>query len=254
MGVALALASTSAVALAKPGDEAKQALVLFERGKVAYKEGRFGDSVLLLQEAYSLKAEPVLLYNIGRAQEANGDLAKAIASYDRYLATAPDAPDRAEVQAKRDALEAKLAEAQRAADASAAAERQAKGEAQPTRDAKAPEDETPSVVPWVVAGSGAAVVVGGVVLGVLALGKNGDADEAVTQRGAAEQRDSAETFALASTITFIAGGAILAAGTTWGVIDLVSASPSDAAASRPGGRSRMALRLRGAGASLDGAF
>lgn len=247
---ASAVGLAPATASAKPEDDAKQALVLFERGKVAYKEGRFDESVLLLKEAYALKAEPVLLYNIGRAHEAKGQLPEAVEAYKRYLATATSPPDRVEVEAKITALEAKIAETAAAAAAAAAeAERKAKEDrerAEREKNAPPPPGHEPSLVPWIVAGSGAAIVGVGVVFGVLALGKNGDAEDAPSQADAADQRDGAETFALVSTISLIAGGAVLAGGATWGVIDLTSASSEDTG--------RLELRWQGPGATVNGRF
>src|SRR4051794_14721586 len=49
-----------------------RALDLFEQSAKAYREGRFQDAVDRLLEARSLKSEPVLLYNLGRAYEALG--------------------------------------------------------------------------------------------------------------------------------------------------------------------------------------
>jgi len=248
----LGVVLSPSVAFAKPDEDARRALVLFDRGKIAYKEGRFDESVLLLKEAYAIKAEPVLLYNIGRAHEAKGQLAEAVTAYERYLGSAPGAPDRLEVEGRIAALNAKIAEAAQAAEATAQAAAEADRKARADRERAAEprvevvDESGPNLVPWVIAGSGAVVMGVGAVVGVLALGKNSDAEDAPSQRDAVDQQDGAETLALVSTITLIVGGAALAGGATWGIIDLTSASSE-----RTG---RVQLRVTGPGASLQGDF
>ncbi len=251
LAVAVALALAPTASLAKPDDDAKQALVLFDRGKLAYKEGRYDESILLLKEAYALKAEPVLLYNIGRAHEAKQQFPEAVEAYKRYLATAKDPPDRAEVEQKISTLEKAIAEAKQKADAAAAAEaeRKAREDRERPREAE-PEPaagRSPNLVPWIVAGSGAAVMGVGVVVGVVALGTNSDAEGAATQAETVDKRDSAETLALVSTITLIVGGAALAGGATWGIIDLTGGGEG----SETG---RLELRIQGSGATVRGDF
>src|SRR5436190_6871538 len=80
------------VALADPASKATteaQALDLFEKGSDAYQKGRFAEAVELLQKAYALKREPVLLYNLGRAYEGLGDAKNAARAYSEYLGSEP---------------------------------------------------------------------------------------------------------------------------------------------------------------------
>jgi hypothetical protein len=58
---------------------------LFDAGRAAYEAGRFG--------------APEVLYNAGRAAERAGQTERAIALYERFLAGAPPAADRVEVEA-----------------------------------------------------------------------------------------------------------------------------------------------------------
>lgn len=66
-------------------DDRDQALALFEQSDKAYKAGNFEEAAKLLREAYSLYPEPLLLYNLGRAQEGMGDSRGAVQSYEQYL-------------------------------------------------------------------------------------------------------------------------------------------------------------------------
>lgn len=246
--VALAMIVASAPAAAKPDEASARALVLFERGKLAYQEGRFDESILLLKEAYAIKAEPVLLYNLGRAHEANGQLSEAVDAYERYLASATAPPDRPEVEAKIADLEAKIAQVARDAETAAAAERQAREDRErEAREQRAEREAaaSPNLVPWIVAGSGAVIVGVGATFGVLALGKNSDASEARSQKDAVDQQDSAESLALVSTISLIVGGAVLAGGATWGIIDLTGSAEESG---------RLEIQVHGTGASFRGDF
>lgn len=85
-----------------------------------------------------------------------------------------------------------------------------------------------NILPFVVGGVGVAALGVGVVTGLMAKSGESDANAPPTQQGAIEQRDSAESLATISTITFIAGGVLLAAGAGWFVFDTASAKKSGA--------------------------
>src|SRR5688572_14968776 len=62
-----------------------QAAELFKKSVDAYRRGAFKEAIDLLNEAYALDAQPVLLYNLARAHEGLGDLDLAISTYEKYL-------------------------------------------------------------------------------------------------------------------------------------------------------------------------
>jgi tetratricopeptide (TPR) repeat protein len=66
--------------------------------------GRYEDAVEEFRRAYELRADPRLLYEIAETYARLGASNQARFYYGRYLATAPEAPDRAEVEAKVAAL------------------------------------------------------------------------------------------------------------------------------------------------------
>jgi hypothetical protein len=74
-------------------------------------------------------------------------------------------------------------------------------------------------LPYVVGGVGVALLATGAVTGLLAKSGESDANAEPIQQDAIEQRDSAQSLATVSTITFIAGGALLAIGAGWFVLD-----------------------------------
>lgn len=204
MVIALFAASTPCHAEGndKPAAPANdQAIKLFEQSEVAYQQGRFADALELLRRSYALHKEPVLLYNMGRAYEGLGDIDGATKAYKQFLAEQPNTPDRG-------AIEQHLVTFERQ-----------KREREELRRSTS-DERSASAVPWIVAGVGVLGVGAGVVLGVLAKGRNDDAAAAVSYRDAADLHDDAKTMATVANACFIAGGAVVLAGIIWGVIDL----------------------------------
>lgn len=199
----------AAIALVSPGAEAAptrsaptdaRALDLFEQSAQAYREGRFQEAVDKLLEARRYKAEPVLLYNLGRAYEALGKPGDAADAYAKYLEEEPEASDRR-------AIEGRIATLRGQANELAAAR----------RDPSSAHDESDGMtaVPWIVAGIGAAAIGAGAVLGIMANGKHDDAVADPVQRSAVDKQEDAEGLARAATVTLIAGAVISAMGLAW---------------------------------------
>jgi tetratricopeptide (TPR) repeat protein len=208
-------------------DDQQQALRLFEQGKQAYREGRFEDSVKLLEQAFALVPEPVLLYNLARAHEGTGNFPSAIEAYERYLKSEQEIPDRGAIEQKLTSLKRTVAERERLAKERDEALQKKEAAPEPRLEPP-PSQLTPW--PWLVASVGAGGLVSGGVLGSLALSKNDEAEVAPSQQQAFDLRSSAESFATASTALFVIGGVVLAGGVTWGIIELVSqddAAPGD---------------------------
>jgi hypothetical protein len=89
-----------------PDDEALgQAKQHFESGKAAFQARDFQAAIREFKAAAALRPSPILDYNIGLADEQLGKGKAAARAFRRYLAGKPDAPNRAEVEAKIAALE-----------------------------------------------------------------------------------------------------------------------------------------------------
>jgi tetratricopeptide (TPR) repeat protein len=86
------------------GEALQLAQQAFDRGTVAFKEGRTQDAASAFLEAYSHKPFPQFLYNAGASYQKGGDTAKAIQYYQRYLIAAPDAPDAQKVRGRIEVL------------------------------------------------------------------------------------------------------------------------------------------------------
>jgi tetratricopeptide (TPR) repeat protein len=75
------------------GEALKLATQAFERGQVAFNEGRTKDAAGAFIEAWSHKPLPQFLHNAAASYHKGGDNAKAIEYYQRYLDAAPAASD-----------------------------------------------------------------------------------------------------------------------------------------------------------------
>ena len=70
----------------------------FERGQKLYTLTKFREALDEYQQAYDARPIPDFLFNIGQCYRNLGDYDAAIFSYKKYLATASDAPNRAQVE------------------------------------------------------------------------------------------------------------------------------------------------------------
>lgn len=75
------------------------------QGHRLYQLGQYQGAIGEYRRAYELKAEPRFLEQIAEAYRQLGGTEQALFYYDRYLAAAPDAPDRTAVEVKVAELE-----------------------------------------------------------------------------------------------------------------------------------------------------
>lgn len=201
---AIALAVGS---VAYADDNRARALKLFEDSNKAYKSGQFEDAAELLRKAYALHPEPLLLYNLGRAQEGLGDRKGALESYERYLTEAKQVDDRGAIERRIATLREQL-------------DTEAKLREQPPPPPPPPVDtRTPVEIygPWATIGTGGALLATGVVFGIRSGAKHDDAIAAPGQRDAAELQASAESYATIANVLFVVGGLATAGGIGWKV-------------------------------------
>lgn len=211
----LVLAALVALGAEKPVDRPYR---LFLEAEKAYGEGRAERAVMLLEEAYALKPEPVLLYNLARAHETLGHLEQALDCYRRYVAADPKAEGRGAIAVRITALEEQLAERARLE----AERKRAEADAEAAKAAAAQRRFPPWAVPLAVGGAG--LLAGGVLKG-LALSERGVAANDPIHESAARRFEQARSLDTAATVAFIAGGVIAAAGLTWTLVALARAEP-----------------------------
>jgi len=212
-------------------DNRDKALKLFEDSNKAYKSGKFEEAADLLKKAYALFPEPLLLYNLGRAQEGLGDPQGALDSYKQYLAQAKQVDDRGAIERRIETLEAQI-EKQKAdaEEAKRMAEEQARLQAeqerlrrereeQRGREREEIDDRTPveKYGPWTVMGVGGALVGTGLIFGIRSGAKHDDAVAAPAQRDAESLQASAQHYATVANVLFVTGGLVVAGGVAWKV-------------------------------------
>jgi tetratricopeptide (TPR) repeat protein len=103
--VAAALVRAPAARAAEPAGEAAEARSAFEQAKRAYNVGRWLEAADGFEKAYRLSGDPVLLYDRAQALRRAGRLEEALATYRAFVRERPDAPNRADVESKIEALE-----------------------------------------------------------------------------------------------------------------------------------------------------
>ncbi len=210
--IALAVVLVTGAAGAAP-TQREQVVSLVTEAEEHFEAGRFEQAIALLRSAYELEPNKTIVYNLGRALEAQGDLPEALKTYEQYLDNNDDARNRA-------AVEVRITTLRRLIDDREALDRDREAaDSQRQVDKRSREDaEAPSLVPWIVAGLGGAMALVGVALGVHAQSLHEDAKNEPFARDVSDTNSKAKTFAVAANISMIAGGLVAAAGVTWGVI------------------------------------
>src|SRR5688572_22575111 len=79
---------------AQPGADLDLAKAHFRTGEIYYEKGRFPDAAREFEEAYRLSNRAELLYNMGKAYDGDGDAARALSAYRRFLDSVKSSPDR----------------------------------------------------------------------------------------------------------------------------------------------------------------
>ena len=79
--------------------EDNQAKILFDNGRVLYREGQYADAIAAWERAYALSNRPLILFNMANAYERNGQIREAIETLNRYRAFAE--PQEREVLLRR---------------------------------------------------------------------------------------------------------------------------------------------------------
>lgn len=161
-----------------------QARELFDQGSASYEEGRYEEAISAFEEAYSLSARPLLLFNIANAQERLGRLVDALDNLRLYLEDAPG--DERPVLERRirqleQRVEQQQAEArQRADDTQSIADRAANAAADRVagRQGHEPPGHPTDPLPWVALIGGGTLAVLAAIFGGLALSARGDLSSA----------------------------------------------------------------------------
>ncbi|WP_236516805.1 tetratricopeptide repeat protein [Sandaracinus amylolyticus] len=202
----------------------------FRLGRQYYEQGRFAEAASEFERAYGLSGRGQLLFNAYLAYRDARDDENAIRTLRGYLAQVEEIPDRALLEARLAALERGLAE-RRESDARAAAEteearRQAEEARRQAEEAGRPRyREVPGETwPWIVMGSGGALVVAGIVTGAVALSERSALDDECPLQlcpagSDVEGRQSTiEALAITTDVLLVTGTAAAVAGLVLGLV------------------------------------
>ena len=154
--------------LAQRGAEARdaQALQLYQAGETAFAAGEYDSALQLFESAYELSRRPGLLYNMGHSADRLRRDQDAIRWFEAYLREAPaDATNRDEAERRVRAL--REAEAAREAEASRLQAAENAAVAGTSTSTPTSHDVTSEGWFWPVIGGGAALVIGGIVVGIV---------------------------------------------------------------------------------------
>ncbi|MFK7999660.1 MAG: hypothetical protein AB8H86_08685 [Polyangiales bacterium] len=204
---------------------------LFSLASRHYETGRLAEAIDEFARAYELFPLPALQYNLYLAYRDSGDVARSTSSLRLYLETEETMdPER------RSSLERRLAtlEARQASESTSTTGANAPGDNQPRpvvetepvaptpEPVEAPAEQSGGMSPvigGVVLGVGGALLVGALIEGLVANGKNGELDELCNDAGLCErdQHDaivsSFETHRNVAWGLLYAGAAVAATGT-----------------------------------------
>lgn len=215
-----------------------RALQLLNESSVAYREGRFGEAAAMLEEAYALHAEPILLYNWARALEADGQLDEAATAYRRFLEVAPEADQAAPSRRRLEVLDGLIA----ARDAPVVVEPVVVEAPEPVI-AEPPPPAPDTTAPWVTFALSTAVAATGAILVGVAVGRYGDAERASMIDYAAIESE-AFTLRDAGAVLLGIGAAAMVGTGIWAIVASTSSGPTES----------VALRVSPFGVGLDGTF
>ncbi len=211
----------------------------FEAGTSYFQESRFEDAVREFQEAYRLSQRSMLLINIGLSYSHALKFDEAIAAYQKYLESEPDAANRSEIEARIEHLrkmsqQVRVAEEQESTELpedteqpqepieSEPAEQQSDEAeqsqvAQPTASSSEKDSDDGSVLPWVIGGIGVALIAGGSVSGALTLSMQSELDDdcmdsRLCLSSESDTIDTAQTLAVLTDVLLGTGIAALVTG------------------------------------------
>jgi tetratricopeptide (TPR) repeat protein len=278
--LALTLATTT-TALAQPAppappqpqpaateDQKKaEARALYEKGLSHYNLGEFDQAIAAFRASYALTSAPGLLFNIAQSFRLKKDYEQATYFYQTYLRLKPDAPNRADVEARLQEMQEAIEEQKKISankpigtvtpDGGTVTTTTTTTVTAPTGtttsggDVKATTDggiKSQSLITagYATAGAGAALVITGLVFGKLAKSAEDKLDQLGDDMGTWTQAqqdtyDAGKRNNTIAIISFIAGGAALATGGTLFVLGTMKKSSTSVAINPTAGGTTFAV-------------
>ncbi len=187
----------------------------YAAGARDFAEKRYFEALEHFRAADRLRPSANLAYDIARCDEQLGDLLSARRAYLEVLRRAPGAPDRDEVDAAIASIDARLTLGD-VTSAPGSGGRQAAGPSGPSGEPRAPGAAPPGETPgrshllaWSLLGAGAAALIGGGVLNLLAAQQVGSPDAlAEPPAVVSAQNPRAQGLFTAAIVCYAAGAAL----------------------------------------------
>jgi tetratricopeptide (TPR) repeat protein len=216
----------------------------FQLGRAQYESGQFRDAAASFERAHELSKRDMLWYNIYLAYRDAGDNAKAAEALRNYLTRVEQVDNRGHLEARLASLD-RLVQEEQARKEQARAEAAASGVAEPAQAAEPaatgdqpaeppPAGESPSIVPYVLLGVGGAMMIGGVVTGLMASSKHSELEEQCPNNpcdaSLQDLADDGQTLALTADVLLFGGIAVAATG---GVLWFLNRNASGGSGEQP---------------------
>jgi len=239
-----------------PDEKKAAAKALYEQGLSAYNLGKFDEAIKAFSDAYALSQAPGLLFNIAQSHRLAKDYERATYFYTTYLRLKPDAANRADVEARLQEMK-DLMEEQKKLDKKPPEGVVDPNNVQTTTGPVVPTGPTEPVdkgdpeaakkaqklmtIGLVTGAAGGALVITGLVFGMMASGAESDLNALSDDRGTwtAAQQDTYDSGKRNNTIaivSFVLGGAAVATGGTLYVLGMMKKKDATVAINpTPGG-------------------
>ena len=107
----VSIACVLALTVARPSyaDSVNDAREHYKQGRIAFDLGHYEDAIIEYEQAYKLKDDPAILFNIAQAHRLAGHLVEALQFYRSFLRRQPDAFNREEVEGKIAEMQRRIA-------------------------------------------------------------------------------------------------------------------------------------------------
>lgn len=250
-------------AAAQDADAAAKAK--FDLGRQHYEAGRFVEAAQAFDEAYRISQLPALLYNLYLAYRDANDTPRAAVALRGYLEQTKNVANRPLLEAKLAAMEQSLRPLPamqpapvpaKPAPAPAPAPREATPPTEPGPDAATAPDEPPektNLVPFILMGTGGAMVIGSVVTGLMVGSAQSDLEDKCATKMAcdaslADTQSRGKTLAIVTDVLLFGGLALGGTGAVLFVLDGSDESTSSTPAAS------LACIPDACGASVRGTF
>ena len=266
LALALILVATTTSALAQPAPPAPQpaptddskkaeAKALYEKGLSHYNLGEFDQAIAAFRAAYAISSAPGLLFNIAQSFRLKKDYEQAVYFYTTYLRLKPDAPNRSDVEARLQEMQEAIEEQKKQSTKAPIGTIPPDGSTTTTTtttttptggtttttaptEVEGTKNQSLITAGYVSAGTGAALVVTGVIFGMMASSAESDLNSLSDDHGTwtPEQQDKYDAGKRNNTIaiiSFVAGGAAIATGVTLYVLGSMKKKSSTSVAINP---------------------